>query len=368
MRRLIVMLLTLVSLLAVALPAAAATATPIVLDGQNTAVSMDSETGLVTLDQFAKAVGAEYKWVAGRQEATVVLGHRSMVLWAASPKAVVNGGVRTLAAAPGLSGNTLLVPAKVVAEALGLYVAGEKDGALVLYTGMGLIRSTKPLNFAADQILSTRTRMSMSMTSVAEPEASESFSMSLGQTLHTYQGDLLLKMDMAMPGEESGTIEMAYVDGKSYMREPGKNWMATGEPEPDMMLEILSAQFAEQWDASLSSENPALDGAVVTVTGTSEMDGVTVVNVMVSMTESNMMPQITTAMGLDAADAGDVGIRKYVQTYAIDPVTGMMHEAHTEFQMAGVDDAGFAGDLRMEINVRVNPVSLPLELPADFPR
>lgn len=368
MRRLIVLLLTLALLVGGAIPTWAAAGTPIVLDSQQTAVTMDAETGLLPLDQFAKAIGASYKWDAGRREATVVLGHRSIVMWAESPKAVLNGSVRTLAAAPVLSGNTLLAPARVVAEALGLYVAGEKDGALHLQSGMGLIQGSNAPNFTDDQILKGRTVVSMSMTNPWDPQEFDSFSFSMEQELHKYMDDLMVKVHMATPDEEPMTIEMAYVHGETYIKEPTTGWVATGSPVSP--FEMFSGPLDELWQQSTRPDNPELEGAVVTVTGTSELDGVKVVNVMISMTESEAMPALGSLMGLDDAveDEGvKVDVRRYTQTYAINPETGVVHHAHSELHLAASDREGISMEIKVMSDLRVSPVSVPLELPADFP-
>lgn len=369
MRRLIVMFLALALFVGAALPASAATGTPIVLDDQPTTVTMDTETGFVALDQFAKAVGAQYTWVAERREASVVLGHRSIILWADSPRAVLSGTVRTLAAAPSLSGNTLLAPARAVAEALGLYVAGDKDGTLVLQTGLGLIQNTIAPDFAADQIMSASTHMSMLVNHPTNPEESESLSFSMEQAMHKYQEDLMLKIHMALPLETPATIELAYIDGKSYMKEPSKGWVMTGETAPPM--DLFSMQFGELWTEAVQPGNPELEDAVVTVLGTSEMDGVKVVNVMISMTESEFMPAMGTIMGLDDAQEEEgvvVDIRRYTQTYAINPETGLVHEAVTELHMFASDRIGVTLESKVSGSMRVSPVSVPIELPADFPR
>ncbi|HYF79094.1 MAG TPA: copper amine oxidase N-terminal domain-containing protein [Symbiobacteriaceae bacterium] len=368
MRRLIVLLLTMTLLVGGAIPAWAATGMPVMLDGQQVAVVEDAATEGIALDQFAKAVGAEYKWDAARQEATVVLGHRSFVMWADSPKAVLNGAVRTLATAPSLSGNTLVAPARVVAEALGLYVAGEKDGALILRSGMGLIRSTKAPDFTSDQMMKARMLMGMSVANPIDPQESESFGLSMEQEFHKYQDDLMIKIHMSMFNQEPMDVEMAYVGGKTYVKEPGKGWTATDEAEPP--LEMVSAQIGQVWEQSLRQDNPELEGAVVTVTGTSEMDGAKVVNVMVSLSESAIMPALSLIMGLDEAvqDEGvKIDVRRYVQTYAINPETGVVHESHTELLVVASDRTGVSMEMKVLGDLRVSPVSVPLALPADFP-
>jgi hypothetical protein len=370
MRRLIVLLVTMAMLVGGAVPAWAATGMPIMLDGQQVAVVEDAATEGIALDQFAKAVGAEYKWDAARREVTVVLGHRSFVMWADSPMVVLNGFTRTLATAPTLSGNTLVAPARVVAEALGLYVAGEKDGALLLRSGLGLIQSTKAPDFTADQIMKVHFLTSMTMTNPFSPEESETIGFSMNQDFHKYQDELMWKIDMSMP-EESGTVEMAYVRGETYLKEPGEGWVATGEKgSPLELLAGVSGQLDDLWEDSTRQANPGLEDAVITVIGTSEIDGVRVVNVMISMTESELTPDLGLLMGLSQAteaEGVEVDVQRYFQTFAIDPVTGIVHEAHTELFMVASDKTGFSLESQLLSTMRFSPVSVPLALPADFP-
>lgn len=369
MRRLIVVLLALALLVGGAMPAWAATGTPVMLDGQQVAIVEDAETEGIALDQFAKAIGAEYKWDAARHEATVVLGHRSIIMWADSPKAVLNGMIRTQATAPVLRGDTLLAPASVVAEALGLYVAGKKDGALVLRSGLGLIQSTKAPDFNADQIMSLHTLTSMSMTDPMDPQNSESMGLAMEQKLHKYQDDLTLRIHMTMADEPPMALEMAYIAGESYLKDESGKWNTTGISAPPM--EQVSEAFAALWAGSVNPENPELQEAVVTVTGTSEMDGVKVVHVMVSLTESGIMPALGILMGLGEApdeEGVKLTVERFVQTYAIDPETGMVHDAHTEYFMRASDASGMSLEVENVSGMRVQPVSVPIELPADFPR
>lgn len=362
MRRLIVMLLALALLAGAALPASAATGTPIMLNGQETAVTMDANTGVVALDQFAKALGAQYTWEATRHEATVVLGHRSVVVWADSPKAVFNGAIRNLAAAPKLSGNTVLVPAAVVAEALGLYVAGEKDGALALRTGLDLVLKSKAPDFTTDQILKARMVTKMVGSEALDLGVFGPFEMSVSYDLHVYKGQLTLRMQIETPSEPAMAVDVAYVDGKSYMKAPEMGWMETGEEGNP--FEELSPLLGDMWTESATPDNPEFASAVITVTGTSEMDGVKVVHVMISKSESTTLPMA----GPEGVEGlfGDIEFGGYVQTYAIDPETGIVHEAHSEMTTRVTGENGFGAQIVSDL--RVSPVSVPLKLPADFPR
>lgn len=364
MRRLIVVLLTLALLMTGALPAAAAAGGRIVLDGEQTTVAMDADTGFVALDQLAKTIGAEYTWVAERREATVVLGHRSVVLWADSPKAVFNGAFRTLAAAPVLSGNTVLAPAVAVAEALGLYVAGEKDGALMVRTGLDLITSAKATDFTSDRMMSSRMLVEMNTAGVGEWEDSKPSGTSMTSDFHIYKGQLMVKMRLERPSDPPRTLVAVYMDGKSYFKEDDEDWEISDEPTSPFDQEI-PAELAALW-APAAPNSAELKDAVITVTGTSEMDGVKVVHVMVSSTRPTTMPSGMSER-LVTGLSGSFNVSRRVQTYTIDPETGIVHEAHTEISYS-ISRGYLNSDLRSVADYRVNPASVPIELPADFPR
>lgn len=360
-RRLSSVLLTVFLLVFVSLPASAASGLPILLDGKDTGVTLDAATGLAPVEPLAKALGADFAWNAARREATLVLGLRSVVLTADSNRAIASGVVRTLPTPARLIDGAIHAPALAVAESLGFYALPEA-GELELVSAWGLLSRLKNPDMTKDLMLTTSMVTRGTMTAPGADPESESFAWNT--FLHVYKQEMLMAITMEMPSEPAMEIIMAFKDGKAYVKEPALGWIVTDESSP------LGIPGAFDMDESTmpAADSEELQGALMTITGTSEMDGVRVVHVLASMTESPLSREFAGVMlgGLDGPESYE--IKQYLFTYAIDPLTGNLHHGQMEMVMAMTDSTGRRIESAMEVEIRSNPVSQPIQFPADLPK
>lgn len=144
MRRVLLVILSLVWMVAAALPAAAAEGRVIYLpvgkavaevDGVETALDVPANIvggrTLVPLRFVSESLGATVGWDGAERKVSIGLGSRSVEIWIDKVEARVNGQNRTLDVPPIIQNDRTMVPIRFVTENLGLAVGWDNQNRAV---------------------------------------------------------------------------------------------------------------------------------------------------------------------------------------------------------------------------------------------
>jgi hypothetical protein len=373
LKRIAAISLVFVALLAMAVPAGAvAPVTTVHVEGDEVPLAASADPiwaegyTLAPAGPLAAALGAELQWDETAGQATIVSPDRSMVLWADSRRAVVNGVVRQLPAEPRRVGTTLYVPVRAVAEALGAYVGWDETGAAAkVMTGDAVLHRVLEATRTRRNFEGSGTTTLTKATTGLGGALPHSFSIKATWDLHTFDEDLLTTTTVeaieGLPGATSLTTQLAVRKGQLYASESAvQGWRLVGAVRPNFRAAPILPDEVARLDPS-QMDPPVLAYARSLVIGTEQLDDITVARVVAYFPPSATVR----AGGKMRSDYSAIRVE-----FLVDPETAFLYQSTiayrsvTTFELLGET---ITTEARVQGEARYRPNPAPVQFPDTFP-
>ncbi|HWI61607.1 MAG TPA: copper amine oxidase N-terminal domain-containing protein [Symbiobacteriaceae bacterium] len=381
MRKLLALLLAIITVFAMTASASAASEIKVQLDGSE--VTFDSapfvENGrtLVPVRALSEALGFTVGWDEADQRISLTKGETSISLWVDSTRVVVNGKESKLEVPVRKVGSRTFIPLRFVAETLGAHVGWDPDKQTASVTsGKSLGKLiTKELSKPTDQKAEGTFEMTMTLKGQGIPGSGMTIPMTMAISSHVYKNEMLSKVSMQAPIGPSTVTEVAARNGKVYTRTDGGAWMETGTFDPNQEGSLYKVSGIQGLDASLL-QGEILDSAAVKVAGMTEINGVKVLQVNVDLSKvgiDGMVNQLLGSLPTGDATAPDMkmSLERYTISYFVGPESGFVYR--TDIDMAvtmDIKDASGSGTMviAMKGTLNAKPVSEAIQFSADLPK
>jgi len=383
MRRFVSLFLTLAVLLAFSAPVQAGAGIRVHLDGAELTFDADpfveNDRTLVPVRALSEALGFTVGWDEAEQRITLTRGETEIILWVDSTKVMVNGKESKLEVPVRKVGNRTFIPLRFVAETLGTYVTWDNDTQTAKVTSGKSLGNlvVKGLGQSMDQKAEGALDMSMKIAGDGIPGGTMDMTMHMAILAHIYKNQMLEQVSMQLPG--STTImnsQVAAVDGKLYVKSgPEMPWTLAGNYNPANINEVYGAMGMQGLDAA-QLQKDILGNAEVRVVGTTEVDGVQVLQVTIDLSKSGLDKAINQLMSSIPGAAGDMPnmtfqVDHYTITYFVNQETGFIHRTNIDMDVTvAVKEGTEGGTIRLVMKGGINskPTSEPIQFPADLPK
>ncbi|HWI51028.1 MAG TPA: copper amine oxidase N-terminal domain-containing protein [Symbiobacteriaceae bacterium] len=383
MRRLVSLLLSLVVLMAIVGPVQASSGIRVHLDGSELTFDADpfveNDRTLVPVRALSEALGFAVGWDEVEQRITLTRGETEIILWVDSTKVMVNGKESKLEVPVRKVGNRTFIPLRFVAETLGTYVTWDNDTQTAKVTSGKSLGSVivKGLGQSMDQKAEGALDMSMIIAGDGIPNGAMALTTHMAIQAHLYHNQMLEQVAMQLPGSTTTMVsQVAAVNGKLYAKSgPDLPWTLAGNFNPANINELYGAMGIQGLDAA-QLQKDLLGNAQVRVVGTTEIDGVQVLQVAIDLSKSGLDKAINQLVSSIPGAAGEMPnmtfqVDHYSIAYFVNQETGFIHRTDIDMDVTvAVKDKTEGGTIRLVLKGGINsrPTSEPIQWPADLPK
>ncbi|HYG56692.1 MAG TPA: stalk domain-containing protein [Symbiobacteriaceae bacterium] len=340
---------------------------------------VESGRTLVPIRVLAELLGFEVAWDEPEQKITLTKGDTTIVLWVDSTKVLVNGKEGTIDVPAKVLGGRTFVPIRFIAETLGTHVGWDNDKqAAVVTSGTRLTEKAMRQQQAAPNYKMTADIAQVAtVTGEGLPPAGLTVPTETHIDGHFFNNEMLLKVTTSAAGQQA-VIDMAGLNGKLYQKATtavalpvAQGWMQIADYDPNDVGSMVNGVDVSRIDKDLMNQ------AAVTVLGTEDLDGTSVVKVKVDLSKLDMQSLIDQLSKAGVTGAGGQApnttytINNYVLTYWIDPVTSVLRKVDMAMDLVIVT-SGAQGTQTVALTitgaVKYQPTSDPIAWPTDLPR
>lgn len=335
---------------------------------------------LVPVRALAEALGFQVQFLEATNEVVLTKGDSVITLKADSNQAMVNGQATTLDVPLTVNQGRTFVPIRFVAENLGAAVVWDGEQERVLVTPAdGAAASARALlervTAVSAQTPDQKATGSMITTVHLQLEGMNvTVEVPVSFNMHVYQGDILMNLNMSVPGPAgmtNMTLSIAGRDGTLYMTDPASGeWTVTGSMAPGEVpdlsslgisgLDMMQLQGELLADAKVAFGASKLINNVKTTRLDIEVDGAPI---------SELISGLAGSFGMPEEDSIGIDVTKLKYSMFVDPVTAFTHQTDIEMAIkANIEAAGQASEMLMEMkgSITAKPTAEPIAWP-DLP-
>lgn len=276
MRRPMRFLLTVCTLLALAVPAHSADGISVRVGESavafDTAPYIEEGRTLVPLRAIADRLGFEVGWMESERKVTLTKDDVSIALWLDRTGALINGREAVLDVAPRVRNGRTYVPVRFLAETLGARV-GWDGGTNTVSVAPGAARALLDKLMQqqkAGQDLMMTGKMQIVVKMMAPGQSALTMEMPMSVKFQSYKGDLLSQtvLTLPIPGQQPRTqqAQLAFKGGTLHVVDPATGkWRAAGQVDPAKGVDLSQIVPGATGSVDpLKLQTDLLKGAVVT--------------------------------------------------------------------------------------------------------
>jgi hypothetical protein len=342
---------------------------------------IENDRTLVPIRALAERLGFTVDWNEAEQRITLTNDTTTIVLWIGSNKVVVNGVEGTIDVPAKQVSDRTFVPLRFVSEKLGAQVAwDDKNGTAVVTSGKGWLTRLNKQQTTQDMKGTMAFTLKLQTADPTHPDQMVNIEVPITMDIHVYHNDMLMTMKLQLPADLGGTagpmtVQMAIKDGRLYQQDPiGQQWTQTGLIDLSKgSVDFSTGAGAMGFGELVKLQEDVIRNAVVSVSGTEQVDGVQTTRLDVDLSKMNFNDMVKKVMGALPVPAGQMpdmrfDIEKYTMTYWVNPETQFIHKLALEMQLTmNVTTQGQTASAKMSMKGEMlsRPVSEPIQFP-DF--